>query len=389
MFPNELYVRIIDKLDLDDRIEMTSISKRFNELLQVVEYKNQIRLTKIETFNINLTNLIIDFPLKTYFDQLKNVKKLRFVNKKKPNFDILKRLTYCEEINFKNCNFVNDKTIDDILELKYIKKLNLRGCELDDDSSVKVFEMKNLRELTFEFEELSSDVIEQLQHLKKIEVNSGFIAEETLELLTLYDHVKELQCFPQRYYFKYFERMKNLKKLKCYTTTISSTKIDLLMKIQNLKSITLSNCSFKEDLYLSKMNNLRKLKIVHSRRININNIREILNIPKLKTFCLHTYNRELFASLIEMSKTDEFKKFNKIERVKMYIEKPTEELISALGRIENLEKLTIHNEDITDDWIKRLSGLKKLKILDLKGCYNITTDSIDHLSHIKGCKVLI
>jgi hypothetical protein len=332
--PTELYVKIFEQSKLNDRIEMSYVSKLFNQLNNRVEYTRRVILSDIEFIPEYITNIKIifdDFEDWWFCEYLNKFQQIKFLNLSKTeatydNFidlnlrqleslslnvsDFSQELIDPEETSYYDIRYMFNYSRPYYIpfDLRIDSFPQLRKLQIDYDAPMKLE-----RSLTGRIEYFP-DLLRQLSSLKSLKLKlHKNLDNDNLEKLSNIDNIKELKlinCSIQKNGFKHFKNFKNLKKLTLYHLLhFRDIKTLGSLKIKELKIICADDISIKNLGNLERMKNLRSI-YLHSNleQSKINKLICLSKFPKL---------RRLTLTVKEFDMIELLKKLTNIERINL------------------------------------------------------------------------
>jgi hypothetical protein len=318
--PTELYVRIFDQSKLNDRIQMSNVSKLFNRLHEQVEYSGQIKLIEVINLPKNITN--VKFLLES-------------------NIENLNSLTHIKHLDLKEVDHYNDFTQ---LKLTRLKSLSLDMLMTKDTYISNVQQIKSFTELerlsvTFIFNSnYHLEFFQELSHLDSIEANFVCCAnDQDLEKLS---------------------RLQNIKRLGLLECSVTQQGLLHLRNFEKLERLNLN------DIYPEDFKNLGELKI---KRLEFKNKRKYtIDLNQFKGL------KKLERLSLRFNQNYDHKQLNKLNnldsliKLELFVDRVTVDLAHALNQLTNIKYLSLNSlNEISYEDFENLKYISKLKSIEL------------------------
>jgi hypothetical protein len=332
--PTELYSRIFEQSKLSDRIEMSYVSKLFNQLNNRVEYSREIICEQI----LELPEYIVN--VKLYSISEPPDKKIHF------KYLDLRRFFWGIE-SFSRLN------------APCLERLRLKDC-ISKDLSLIIDHIKsflNLKELSICFSNSSDQyltLIRELHHLKSLKLTfKNNVNDEELEILSGIDNIKRLKLINCNINnLNTLNEFKNLKRLELSRVNLKNFNTIEGLKIKELK---IDNLEEKELLHLKRFPKLKSLIISVNVTTDIILLRRLKRLKKLELVLnLFVFGRvqvEIIKSLTNVKHLG-LRFTNTIDSKEVHF----------LKKLKNLKYLSLHSYSISIFELRMLKSLKLLKI---------------------------
>jgi hypothetical protein len=367
--PNELYVKIFEKLKLKEKIKLSSVSKLFNQLNSTIEHSKQIKLMTAVEVPEYITNI------KLYSDQ--NFNRLKQSNQIK-KLDISRVLVPYKVFNSMNLQNVESLTL---------RRLAFNGENIDTSVLVsRIKRISKLRKLSLLFDEEPETYLEfinQISHSVSLKLRfDGNVKAEDLECLSRFDNIIELNlidCFLCDKDLVHLEKFKNLKKL-----TLPGTGYNLEFTLKDIKGLKIRelkiDCIQEEKVYrLKKFPELRSLDLTIE---NLNGLIFLDKVKKLKKLKLNLHF--IFFTKLNVK----IIKLLNVKHLKLNI---TSNLCSSdvhlLKKLKNLKSLKLHTYEMRILELKVLKSLRKLNITIWKSSETLDLIEVVRSTEIKKLKI--
>ncbi|KAL9643458.1 hypothetical protein ABK040_010073 [Willaertia magna] len=424
--------------NIKDFINLSRINKYSYENLLINNLFNNLFHSIIESQYINQNEFILTNNLPNYlFEKLKYLN----ISLTENNLNILKQfkninklnLFYSEPSKFLNNNLITDirtnKDYNTILESSLLKlkdnltSLTVEDCKLKDNVIKDFVNLTFLKIVEIDFSFFRRDFyftgkcLQNFKQLTYLYIYDNSIVKDLYlkDLINLQElHLPKCTNITG----KYFYRFKNLEILNVTENKIDDCFLDNIVKITNLKRLSISNEKSNYFFYklnssfLRKMTNLEYLDIICDSTLdkdfcNLKNLKNLIvysgkenkkigncfnylnNLEELKCDlniindlkCLQKIKRLKIKKLSDNIKDEDLKYLTNIIEIKINESVIGEFLLNLL----NLEKLTIMESLIKDEYFINLKNLQKLSLSD---CSNISGECFNSLQNLKKLKLL-
>ncbi|WP_108801834.1 COR domain-containing protein [Aquimarina sp. Aq107] len=262
---------------------------------------------------------------------------------------------YSTSLDLRNCNLT--KIPDEILEVKDLSILNLRGNSISDLSFLE--KIDSLKELDIRGNVV--DNISSLRNLSNLEVlDIGYNSVSDFSPLANLINLKKIWLENNNISNIFFlEKLANLEHINLQNNCIND--LSYLTNLSGLKSIDIQNNNISDFSFLKKINSLEILNLGYNQISDISFLKNLSSI----TF-LNLRNNKITNGFFLENLT----KLENLDLVGNNIKD-----LSFLTNLKSLEKLDIQNNQISN--IPNLEQLTKIRFLD------ISANRIKNLSFLK------
>jgi Leucine-rich repeat (LRR) protein len=152
-------------------------------------------------------------------------------------------------------------------------------------------------------------------------------------------------------------------------------------KCKKLRSLTLAECSPPSEQgieYLARISTLESLAIVSGARVTDRSLGSIGGLADLRSLELGSLNGVTLTGITALARLRGLRSLS-IDLDKRSSLRPFDKVLERITSLTALEQLSLHNVRVTDEGMKALSALKKLRSLDLTESSGFTDDGLASL----------
>ncbi len=237
-----------------------------------------------------------------------------------------------------------------VVELKYLKKLNLTNLEVTDKDIRSLNSLKQLQTLILSNTQISGKGLGDLSrnlHIKTLELKNTPLKMDHLSSLSRIKQIRELNLSKTTLTDKgliSLTKLKNLRNLNISSTQISNAGMEIVGKMNSLQSLNLAGNQIS-NLGLKSLKQLKSLEtlVLSDTIIDDDGIKQLLDLPSLR--------------FLDLSDT-----------------KISNKGLKTLKKINKLSHLNLANTSINDKGLTDIFDFKNLKYISISGTQISYTD---------------
>ena len=302
---------------------------------------------------------------------------------------------------------VDDRAAETLGSFERLESLNLAGCRVSNGALSALTGLSSLRELSVEFCRVSDQGIAHLAGLTSLtHLNAGFTSVSDAGVRAL-GPLRQMRwvsfdsCRVGDSAMRAFELWENLESANLSDTAVGNDGIARLAKLGKLAHLNLgySNVDDYGVQHLRDMTSLRSLSL-DSRLVTDEGLRYLSNLAELEEL-------DLFGASITDAGLEALKHMPRLRSLEICGGDVTDtgvKLVSdacknlkvlnlgqnfditdvgvgALAELTNLTHINLAHTNITDDGLMKLTALKNLTSVAIKGCRYVSKSGVESLQH--------
>ncbi|MEW4489414.1 hypothetical protein AB1L42_15130 [Thalassoglobus sp. JC818] len=285
---------------------------------------------------------------------------------------------------------ITDADLEHFKGLPSLVKLSLENGEITSDGLVVLESLPQITELSLR--RCSNVDASGLEHLKKLPNlerlyllytrtnNDGLAHVGELNKLKVLDLRGCMEVGDEG--LKHLESLNNLVDLKLRSYAVTDAGMDSVGKLTKLRYLAMEDCGVGDD-GMQALEVLKDLRVLNVMRTVVGD-EGLTHMGDQKLQDLRVRETAVTGPGLEsLEGSHESLKYLDISETLI-----DNDGVSKIAPFTNLETLILWNGSMDDEGIGFLTGLTKLKTLDLQGCQSVTSASADHLLNIKDLESL-